>query len=67
MGLKLWKHGQDRQTAEDYINKFDLAGLAKVRPVLFGPYKKEDRIDKSQTCRKAGTQSHGSKAVYTQS
>jgi len=35
MGLKLWKHNHDRQAAEDHINVFSSAGLAKVRPILF--------------------------------
>jgi hypothetical protein len=34
MGLKLWKHNQDRQTAEDHIIVFPTAGLANVRPVF---------------------------------
>jgi len=37
MGLKLWKHNYDRQTAEGHIVVFPSAGLAKVRPVFFEP------------------------------
>ena len=35
MDLKLWKHSQGRQTAEDYIIVNSPAGLAFVSPVLF--------------------------------
>jgi len=65
MGLKLWEHNQDRQAAEDHILVFPSAGLAKVRPVFVRTLK-VSRIDKSQTCQKAGTQSYGSKAVTLQ-
>jgi hypothetical protein len=51
MGLKLWKHSQDSQTAEDHFIMFLSAGLANVRPVLFEPYQNQkDRTDKSQPC-----------------
>ena len=46
MGLKLWKHNQDRQTAEDHIIVFPSAGLAKVRPVFFEPYKTKQFVPK---------------------
>jgi hypothetical protein len=62
MGLKLWKHNQDRQTAEDHIIVFSSAGLAKVRPIFFEPYK-TIRTDKGKSIRKVDAQNHGSKAV----